>query len=111
MLKLRPGVNSELTPSQLEAGYAVSNLIRFRDGLAEKLGGWRKFYQFAVGGVPKALHAWQDLNDVRYLGVGTTTKVSSVSLTASSRSPVAESVPRLNPSVMASRSPVSRTGG
>jgi hypothetical protein len=78
MLKLRPGVNAELTPSQLESGYAVSNLIRFRDGLAEKLGGWRKFYQFAVGGVPKALHAWQDLNDVRYLGVGTTTLLGAI---------------------------------
>ncbi len=71
-LKLRPGVNAELTPSQNEAGYSISNLIRFRNALAEKLGGWAKFYAFAVNGVPKAMHAWLDLNENEYLAIGTT---------------------------------------
>lgn len=78
MLRLRPGVNVEITSSQLEAGYAQSNLIRFRNGLAEKLGGWEKFYSFAVGGTPKALHAWLDINDNEYLGVGTTTILGAI---------------------------------
>ncbi len=78
MLKLRPGVNAELTPSQNEAGYSSSNLIRFRNGLAEKLGGWEKYYDFAVGGVPKALHAWLDLNENKYLGVGSTTILGAI---------------------------------
>ncbi len=73
MLRLKPGTNVEMTPSQLEAGYAVSNLIRFRNGLAEKLGGWIRYYTFAVGGIPRALHAWLDLSANKYLGVGSTT--------------------------------------
>lgn len=79
MLRLKPGINAELTPSQVEAGYAVSNLIRFRNGLAEKLGGWAKYFQFAVGGIPKALHAWVDLNETEYLAVGTTTELAAIS--------------------------------
>ena len=79
MLRLRPGVNTELSPSLNEAGYSQSNLIRYRNGLAEKLGGWSRFYQFVVGGVPKALHAWLDLNDTEYLAVGTTTLLGAIS--------------------------------
>ena len=79
MLKLRPGVNTELTASLNEAGVSESNLIRYRNGLPEKLGGWAKFYDFAVGGVPKALHAWLDLNEAAYLGVGTTTLLGQIS--------------------------------
>lgn len=78
MLKLKAGVNSELTPSLNEAGYSQSNLIRYRNGLAEKLGGWTRYYPFAVGGVPKALHAWLDLNENEYLGVGTTTLLGAI---------------------------------
>lgn len=79
MLRLKAGVNVELTPSLLEAGYAVSSLGRFRSGLLEKLGGWEKFYAFAVGGVPKCLHAWLDLNESQYLGVGSTTTLGAIS--------------------------------
>ncbi len=78
-LRLRPGVNAELTPAQNEAGYSVSNLIRFRSGLAEKLGGWTAYYPSAVGGIPKCLSAWQDLNDNKYLGIGTTTLLGTIS--------------------------------
>lgn len=78
MLRLKPGINVELTPTQLEAGYASSQFIRFRNGLAEKLGGWAKLYQFAVGGVPKALHAWRDLASNLWLGVGTTTVLGAI---------------------------------
>ena len=78
MLRLKPGVNVELSPSLNEAGYSQSNLIRFRNGLAEKLGGWSKFFDFTVGGVPKALHAWLDLNDNEYLAVGTTTLLGAI---------------------------------
>ena len=78
MLRLKPGVNTEISASLNEAGYSQSNLIRYRNGLAEKLGGWSKFYQFAVGGVPKALHAWLDLNDNEYLAVGTTTLLGAI---------------------------------
>ena len=72
MIRLRPGVNVEMTKSLNEAGYSASNLGRFRNGLFEKLGGWDAYYPFAVGGVPRALHAWLDLNETEYLAVGST---------------------------------------
>ena len=82
MLKLRPGVNVEVTESQNEAGYSVSNLIRFRNGLAEKLGGWEAYYAATVGGVPRCLSAWQDLNDNKYLGFGSTTVLGIINSNA-----------------------------
>lgn len=77
-VRLVPGVNVEQTPTLNSAGISVSNLIRFKDKLAQKLGGWAKYYAFAVGGVPKALHAWLDLNDNTRLAVGTTTKLGVI---------------------------------
>lgn len=77
-VRLVPGVNVERTPTLLEAGYARSSLIRFRDGLAQKLGGWVKYYGSAVSGVPRELHAWEDLNNTARLGVGTTTQLGVI---------------------------------
>lgn len=78
-VRLVPGVNTSRTPTLLEAGYSVSNLVRWRDGLCEKIGGWRKFFSAAVGGIARCLHAWQDLNDIDYLAVGTTTLFGTIS--------------------------------
>jgi hypothetical protein len=70
---LVPGVNAERTPTLLQAGYAQSQLMRYRDGLAQKHGGWQRFYANALNGVPRDVHAWEDLNQVNHLAVGTTT--------------------------------------
>jgi hypothetical protein len=77
-IELVPGVNVERTPTKLRAGYAQSRLIRFRDMLAQKYGGWTKFYPFPVSGVPRDLHAWQDLQNTDHLSVGTTTQLGVV---------------------------------
>lgn len=77
-VQLIPGVNVERTPTLLKTGYAQSSLIRFRDGLGQKLGGWTKFYGQSVAGVPRELHAWEDLNDVTHLLVGTTTQLAAI---------------------------------
>lgn len=77
-VKLVPGINVERTPTANEAGYSSSQLIRFRDGLAQKYGGWSAFYPLAVGGVPRHLHAWQDLNQVKRLAVGTTAELDVI---------------------------------
>lgn len=78
-VKLNPGINVERTPLLLETGYTASKLIRFRDGLAQKYGGWQKFYSLSIGGVPRELHAWQDLNQIDRLAVGTTTQFATIS--------------------------------
>lgn len=77
-VRLNAGINVEKTPLLLEAGYASSQLIRFRDGLAQKMGGWARFYSLPVGGVPRELHAWQDLNQVDRLAIGTTTQLATI---------------------------------
>lgn len=71
-VKLIPGVNVERTPTLNQAGVSQSQLIRYRDGLIQKMGGWTNFYPLALAGVPRDLHAWQDLNKVDRLSVGTT---------------------------------------
>lgn len=70
-LKLVPTVNAEYTPALNEAGIASANLIRFKAGLPEKLGGWQKFYPYAMTGTPRDMHAWEDLNSTPHLAVGT----------------------------------------
>ncbi len=77
-VKLIPGVNVERTSTLNEAGYSQSQLIRFKDGLAQKYGGWQKFFAFALSGVPRDLHAWEDLNQVTHLAVGTTTRLNVI---------------------------------
>lgn len=75
---LVPGVNVERTPTLLRAGISQSSLIRFRDSLVQKYGGWEKFYSFSVNGIPRDLHAWQDLNRVTHLSVGTTSQLGII---------------------------------
>src|SRR5438445_2817572 len=76
------GVNTERTPTLLRAGVSVSQLIRYKDSLIQKLGGWQKFYSNAVAGTPRDLHAWQDLNGVDHLAVGTTTQLDVITGTS-----------------------------
>lgn len=78
-IKLIPGVNVERTPTLNEAGISTSQLIRFKDSLVQKYGGFQKYYPFATGGVPRDLHAWQDLNADDHLAVGSTTQLSVIS--------------------------------
>lgn len=76
---LLPGVNVERTPTTLRTGYSQSSLIRYKDSLAQKLGGWAKYYLYTLPGVPRDLHAWQDLDQVDQLAVGTTTSLTVIS--------------------------------
>lgn len=76
---LKPGVDVELTPTLNTAGYSESSLIRFKSNLAQKVGGWTRYYPFAVGGIPRSLHAWRDLNEDDFLAVGTTTSLGAIS--------------------------------
>lgn len=74
-LKLVPGVDQNRTPALNEAAISDSNLIRFvpdRQGLAlpQKIGGWTRYFDQPMTAVVRALWAWADTNDNRYLAVG-----------------------------------------
>lgn len=75
-LKLIPGVDQNRTPALNEAAISESNLIRFvpdRNGLGlpQKIGGWDRFISTPMTAIVRALWAWADTGNERYLGIGT----------------------------------------
>jgi hypothetical protein len=70
----KPGINREGTDYSNEGGWFDSNLVRFRQGLPEKFGGWEKDSLSTFLGTCRALHPWVALEGTKYLGLGTTWK-------------------------------------
>lgn len=70
-LQISPGVNSQNTPLQNERAISQSNLVRFKNGLIQKLGGCQKICTQTITGIARALFAWQDLEGIDYLAIGT----------------------------------------
>ena len=70
----RPGINREGTDYSNEGGWFNSNLVRFRKGIPEKIGGWAKNTLNTFKSTARALHAWVDLEITKYLGIGATWK-------------------------------------
>lgn len=68
---LRPGINTEATPLLNEGGWSYSNLIRFFQGFAQKLGGWAKYIGQALHGTCRGMFAWEDTTGQSYLACGT----------------------------------------
>jgi hypothetical protein len=76
-VKLVPGVHAEQTPLLLQAGVIQSNNVRWRDGLPEKIGGWKKFYYSTpsipvapISGLVRELWPFSDFNNNFYLVTG-----------------------------------------
>lgn len=67
---LRPGVNTDITQTSNQAGISDSNLIRFYQGLPEKVGGWVSYVSAAMGSVTRSLLAWQDQLAAKWLSAG-----------------------------------------
>lgn len=68
----KPGINKEETDYSNENGWVDGNLIRFRKGRPEKIGGWEKQSETNTYlGSARALHSWISLGGARYLGIGT----------------------------------------
>lgn len=70
-LTLQPGINVEKTPLLNSAGYSFSTAIRFRDGLAEKCGGFAHLNMTPLIGICTGMHAWADLASNLYIACGT----------------------------------------
>ena len=73
-LLFTPGINKDTTAYANEGGWFDGNLVRFRKGLPEKIGGWAKATVNTFKSTGRALHAWVDLDGTKYLGLGTTWK-------------------------------------
>ena len=76
-LFLKPGVDKQNTEYGAEGGWIDSDYIRFRYGLPEKIGGWTSFNNQTTYfvGMPSEIYAWNDLDGVPYLVLGTNRKV------------------------------------
>ncbi len=70
-----PGINKEGTDYTAEGGWFDGNLVRFRKGLPEKIGGWQKYIQASYEGTGRKLHGWVDLDGTKLLGLGTRFKL------------------------------------
>jgi hypothetical protein len=73
-ITLRPGVNRENTRLTNEGGYYESNLVRFRQGTPEKIGGWARISANYFLGVCRSLWNWVTLASQNLLGIGTNLK-------------------------------------
>ncbi len=73
-VEFQAGINKEETDYASKGGWVDGNLIRFRKGRAEKLGGWFKRGGNTFLGISRALHSWISLAATKYIGVGTTFK-------------------------------------
>jgi len=70
-----PGINKEGTDYTAEGGWFDGNLVRFRKGLPEKIGGWVKFITDSFNGTGRKLFGWTSLEGTKLLGLGTRTKL------------------------------------
>lgn len=75
-----PGVNVEFSPTLNKAGWSGSNLMRFRMGLPEKLGGWLPLSPTPVVGTGLGMHTWADATPIAYCMIGTDQRLQVISL-------------------------------
>ena len=74
-INFAPGIDKQNTEYGAEGRWTDSDMVRFRYGLPEKIGGWSKLIQETLIGVVRDLHAWSDLNGIRYMALGTDRKL------------------------------------
>lgn len=72
-LQFTPGINTDTTRYTNSGGWIDSNLIRFRNGLPEKIGGWTRVYtsQTALSGICRKMYPWTTLAGREYTGLAT----------------------------------------
>lgn len=78
-ITLAPGVDVEKTVTLNAGSWSLSNLVRFREGLPEKNGGWQRLVNQLVIGTARALEEWADLSGIPYLAIGTNQQLEVLS--------------------------------
>jgi hypothetical protein len=73
-LQFRPGIVRDLTGYTNENGWRISNLVRFRFGFPETIGGWQKYSSTTFLGTCRSLFNWVTISGSNLLGVGTNLK-------------------------------------
>jgi len=70
-LTFRPGINKEVTKYTNEGGWVDGDLVRFRFGYPEAIGGWTKYSTASFLGICRSLHPWVGLGGEAWTGMGT----------------------------------------
>jgi len=75
-LDIAPGVYSDATDSGAMGRWKDCDLIRFKNGLVQSLGGWKKKTltgddSTGLFGLPRSNHDWIGLDGTKYIAVGT----------------------------------------
>lgn len=70
-LEFQPGVNKETTNYDTTGTWYDCNLVRFRMGKPERMGGWTQRNATAFLGIPRKLHLWTLLDTSNLVSVGT----------------------------------------
>lgn len=73
-LQFTPGINRDITSYSNEGGWVDCDLVRFRQGYPEVIGGWEKYSQNTYIGTARGLFNWVALDGSDLLGVGTESK-------------------------------------
>jgi len=73
-LKFPPGIVRDLTRNAGAGGWYDADKIRFRNGLPEKIGGWKQLIAAQFEGICRSLFSWTTLANEKLLGVGTTAR-------------------------------------
>jgi hypothetical protein len=73
-LVFRPGINRETTAYANEGGWYDCNLVRFRAGKPESIGGWTQYTKQQMLGTARSLLTWTALGGTIFTGMGTNLK-------------------------------------
>jgi len=87
-----PGVFKNGTPYQAKGRWSDCNLVRWKDGLLQPLGGWERVIDAttSISGIGRAMITWRDFTGARWLAIGTNEELyifTSLSGTASEITP------------------------
>jgi len=73
-LQFRPGINRETTAYANEGGWYDCDLVRFRYGKPETIGGWSPYSNSQFLGTTRSIMPWTALDGTTYMGMGTNLK-------------------------------------
>ena len=85
-----PGVFKNSTPYRAKGRWSDCNLVRWKNGRLQPLGGWEKVIGSTITGIGRAMITWRDFNGARWLAIGTNSNLyiyTSLSGTASDITP------------------------
>jgi hypothetical protein len=73
-IHFKPGIVRDLTAYTTEGGWFDGNLVRFRLGFPQSVGGWQRFSVNTFLGVCRSIMGWSSLAGQYYMGIGTSLK-------------------------------------